>query len=443
MLGLCGGVAFGNYTATQGAGTNFGSVVIGGVHFFSNLICDMTTANQCAAVSAAGAVKVDNSAVTQPVSAASNIPVSQATAANLNATVVGTGTFAVQAAQSGAWTVVSNIKGNSGSTLDFAGQNAVSPANSVLTGGQFNTSPTTISSGNSSPLQLTSAGSLHTTVDNTNANGQATMANSSPVVIASNQSAIPISGSLTANQSVNVAQFGGVSTSTGQVAVSTAPVTATNTALVVDLRPDSPGIVTLGPATAANSVPVTIGPTLLGSYCMAANTGTMAAGLAGGSPIYSFRYGGANLAIIRKITAEADDVTTAFVAGSAKFDLIAARTFSASDTGGTAATLTGNNGKMRTSFATTAISDLRISSTATLSAGTRTLDAQPLATVEFSVSTTIDAQLLPTTDLIRQNVGESPLVLANNEGFVIQATVPGTGTWFTSVRTCWDEVTAF
>lgn len=62
---------------------------------------------------------------------------------------------------------------------------------------------------------------------------------------------------LGANQSVNVAQFGGVSTSTGQVAVSVAPVTATNTALVTALRPDSPGIITLGPATVANSVPFT------------------------------------------------------------------------------------------------------------------------------------------------------------------------------------------
>lgn len=67
----------------------------------------------------------------------------------------------------------------------------------------------------------------------------------------------PDSVALPANQSVNVAQFGGTSTSTGQVAVNTAPVTATNTALVVDLRPDSPGIITLGTAVKANSVPVT------------------------------------------------------------------------------------------------------------------------------------------------------------------------------------------
>jgi hypothetical protein len=42
---------------------------------------------------------------TQPVSIAASVTVAQATAASLNATVVGTGTFAVQAAQSGTWNV--------------------------------------------------------------------------------------------------------------------------------------------------------------------------------------------------------------------------------------------------------------------------------------------------------------------------------------------------
>src|ERR1700722_3304130 len=84
--------------------------------------------------------------------------------------------------------------------------------------------------------------------------GQATMANSVPVVIASNQSGIPVT--LAANQSVNLAQINGTSTASLMVAASTAPVTATNPALTVDLRPDSPGIITLGPATIANSVPV-------------------------------------------------------------------------------------------------------------------------------------------------------------------------------------------
>jgi hypothetical protein len=464
------------------------------------------------------------------------------------------------------------VVGNTGAVMDAAGQNVSAPANWLQAGCQFNTSPTTITSGNGSPCQMDSAGNILVNVKTatglaqgsttsgqtgslvfgavTTGNPSYTTAQSSPLSldtagglriagegtagtatggvvsiqgvasmtpVASNitqvngvalgspsnygtspgavsvlgVNAFMTSGNLTqfggtnlstgtgaggagiprvtisndsslaANQSVNINQIGAVSMATGVVAVSVAPVTATNTALVVDLRPDSPGIIALGQTTksasvpvavasdqlgantAANSMPVTVGPALLGSYCMGASTGTMAAGLAAAAPVYSFRYGGANLAIVRKVSVEADDVTTAFVAGTAKFDLIAARSFSASDTGGTAATLTGNNGKLRTSFATTAVSDLRISSTATLTAGTRTLDAQPLATVSFAISTNIDAVLLPTTDFIRQNIGESPVVLANNEGFVIQATVPGTGTWFTSIRTCWDEVSAF
>lgn len=113
------------------------------------------------------------------------------------------------------------------------------------------------------------------------AHGQGTMAASVPVAIASNQSSIPVTltsttvtgnvsavgptavGSANANPPVVI---GGTATGAAGanvqglsiVATSTAPVTATNTAVVVDLRPDSPGIITLGPANVANSVPQTI-----------------------------------------------------------------------------------------------------------------------------------------------------------------------------------------
>lgn len=90
-----------------------------------------------------------------------------------------------------------------------------------------------------------------------------------------------ISGALTANQSVNVAQFGGVSTATGQVAVSTAPVTATNTALVTALRPDSPGIVTLGQTVKSASVPVAIASDQVGTAGSANTTVTTVQGIAG------------------------------------------------------------------------------------------------------------------------------------------------------------------
>jgi hypothetical protein len=61
--------------------------------------------------------------------------------------------------QSGNWT--SRIVGNAGGILDAAGQNAASPANELLTGCQFNTSPTTITSGNISPVQCDNAGSVN------------------------------------------------------------------------------------------------------------------------------------------------------------------------------------------------------------------------------------------------------------------------------------------
>jgi hypothetical protein len=52
------------------------------------------------------------------------------------------------------------ILGNTGAAFDAAGQNVASPANEILIGGQFNTSPTTITTGNMSPLQVDSGGKL-------------------------------------------------------------------------------------------------------------------------------------------------------------------------------------------------------------------------------------------------------------------------------------------
>jgi trimeric autotransporter adhesin len=68
LVGLSTAVAMGNYAMTQGAGTTFGSVTVGGIHYVQMFLCDLTTPAQCGSVSAAGAVKVDGSAVTQPVS---------------------------------------------------------------------------------------------------------------------------------------------------------------------------------------------------------------------------------------------------------------------------------------------------------------------------------------------------------------------------------------
>jgi hypothetical protein len=70
LVGLSGAFAVAaNYQMTQGAGTTFASALISSVNYVQMIICDATVgATQCATVTPANAVKVDGSAVTQPVS---------------------------------------------------------------------------------------------------------------------------------------------------------------------------------------------------------------------------------------------------------------------------------------------------------------------------------------------------------------------------------------
>lgn len=67
---LYGAVALGNYTATQGVGTNFGSIVVSTVHYAQQFICDMTTPSQCAAVDSSGNVSVNVTTAALPSGAA-------------------------------------------------------------------------------------------------------------------------------------------------------------------------------------------------------------------------------------------------------------------------------------------------------------------------------------------------------------------------------------
>lgn len=126
------------------------------------------------------------------------------------------------------------VVGNAGGAFDAAGQNVASPANEVLVGAQFNTSPTTITSGNTSPLQVDNAGNLKV---NVNANSFGTLAVNNTQQGTASQNVAQFGGSavvtgtgaggagiprvtisndssLAANQSVNVNQIGGSAVST-------------------------------------------------------------------------------------------------------------------------------------------------------------------------------------------------------------------------------------
>lgn len=137
------------------------------------------------------ALKVDGSAVTQPVSLTSTtitgtvaLVANQSTnEAQINGVtplmgngVTGTGSqrvtissdntaFAVNAASTLAAETIKVIGttrtlGNVGAVIDFVGQAATAPANAWLTGGTFFTTPTTLTNGQASPLQMDNAGNL-------------------------------------------------------------------------------------------------------------------------------------------------------------------------------------------------------------------------------------------------------------------------------------------
>jgi len=108
-------------------------------------------------------------------------------------------------------------------------------------------------------------------------------------------------------------------------------------------------------------------------------------------------------------------------------------------TPGTLLALTGNGGKRRTSDASSACSGV-ISNTLALTAGTRTLDSDALASVQFTVGTAVQTVALAEHNLWSPEKQRYPLNLGTQEGFVIRATVPATGTWQAVVSVDWREV---
>lgn len=182
----------------------------------------------------------------------------------------------------------------------------------------------------------------------------------------------------------------------------------------------------------------------LGIYSLGAPSGVMAAALAANSPIFSFRWTHAtNLCLVKRVVFSAGSIL-AFAAGVAQFNLFVARSFTVVDSGGTSILPSGNQNKLRTSgMGTTLLGDARISSTATLTAGTRTLDSNAIANAVVGVPAVAGQQLLQPYAMVDQRPGEHPIILAQNEGLVIQATVPATGTWTFGVKLDWSELTAY
>lgn len=109
--------------------------------------------------------------------------------------------------------------------------------------------------------------------------------------------------------------------------------------------------------------------------------------VAADAAVWSMQWTSASLICVVKRVGISLGVTTAYgTAQPTAYGLYFARSYTVADSGGTALTLTTNNGKLDTTFPTTAVGDMRISTTGALTGGTRTLDAQALDVATFGTN---------------------------------------------------------
>lgn len=192
--------------------------------------------------------------------------------------------------------------------------------------------------------------------------------------------------------------------------------------------------------------PMHLGPSG-GSFSLGFLTGTMAAGLAAGAEIFQFRWVHATAkCIIRSINISAGGIG-AWTPGFGAFQLKFARSWTADGSGGSQILFATNDSKKRTDFPTTLLTGtggVRISTTAALGAGTKTVDSNSLACHTFGVVNTAGWTLgaIGVPIWQRNTHDEYPIVLETNEGIVITATVPATGTWTAGVQIEWAELLA-
>jgi hypothetical protein len=190
----------------------------------------------------------------------------------------------------------------------------------------------------------------------------------------------------------------------------------------------------------------------LGQYCYGGFTGILPAALGAGSEIFQFRWtSGSVLCVIRKIRISACVSTTFFAAGvPVQIDLVKATGWSVQGTLGTGITPAALL-RRRTSMGNTALGtgDMRIATTAALGAGTKTLETLSLSSLAAPgpITASLNGEIIPPGTILWQaevGDGEHPLVLAQNEGFVIRSVaVPATGTWTAAITIDWAEVASY
>lgn len=195
----------------------------------------------------------------------------------------------------------------------------------------------------------------------------------------------------------------------------------------------------------------------LGHYKVSASTGSMAAGLAANSAIFQNRWADASsrLQVTTRFYADGMIATTAFAVGQISFNFVVVRSYTVQANSGTTFSFAINNQKQRTSMGTSLFNIagvMQIATTAALTAGTFTADglAHGQINTHSSAGTSgatpiVGSIYLPKNEFFDPGVadGDHPLVFAQNEGFNLRATVPGTGVWILGLTHRWAEVATY
>lgn len=190
----------------------------------------------------------------------------------------------------------------------------------------------------------------------------------------------------------------------------------------------------------------------LGFYRLGVTSGTIAAAIAANSELFQFRWGDATrFAIPYLVTVSAGANVAATAAALVALKLIIARSWTVNGTGGTAATMTGNNQKLRTSMGTSLVTEIRFPTTAALGAGTKTLDAQDIGAIVTgigtgAITTSLKLSIFDPYPLFDINaMTDHPPVFAQNEGLVIRTAIifPAAMTWHLGVQIAWGELASY
>jgi hypothetical protein len=158
-----------------------------------------------------------------------------------------------------------------------------------------------------------------------------------------------------------------------------------------------------------------------GHYGICVNTGLLAAALTAGVPVFAFRFApsvtGRYRAVLKRLYMQGMTRTAYTTAQAIGFRAFKARSYTASDSGGTDVKPATGDGKRQNGYPDTKAADIRVATTAKITAGTRTVEATPFAAMEYWAGAIGAGPIVPHEYIMGpQSV---PQVFYDNEGFVI------------------------